>query len=585
MRAHWRSVACTIFVVLALSWLVGCALVVAFFPEQPLLIALLVGACLSPTDPVLSAGLVRGAYAEEHIPVDLRNLISAESAANDGLALPLVLLPILLLQHAAGDAVGIWVYNAWLFQVALSVVVGVASGSLVALIYNIALARKWWDRDAQVASLIALAIAVTGALDVFGSDGILGAFAAGVAFGVLQAENREGELSEREHAIDAIEILATHIFFVFLGSVLPWGGWAELGVGRLVLCAVCVTLLRRVPVVLLLHAMGTLPVFPTVRDALLAGTLGPIGVAAVFWSALSSLTLSDPSLPIGPSMPASEDAPYLISTFMVLAHVVIFSGVGPAATGIYARSRQRERLRGAAAAAAALPGAVSEDPLQLRLHEPVAAPALPGAVSEGPIQASAAPGAKGGADESVPPHITLPLSGATSAASDAPLSTGGSDAPHVVGIPAASSFASMPIDGRASRSTDSDIGGNSAESRTAPSPPTVDDAPRHSDSRSAHRDSTVGSAQRLQRSLWQDALPDWAIITGRRERAPVRRTSILTVAAHFSSSPPARAELVMAVGSSPTRASGSSSALLALAPVARGTASPHPEESIEVGFK
>ena len=40
---------------------------------------------LRPTDPVLAASIVRGRYAEKHVARNVRDIVSAESGANDGL--------------------------------------------------------------------------------------------------------------------------------------------------------------------------------------------------------------------------------------------------------------------------------------------------------------------------------------------------------------------------------------------------------------------------------------------------------------------------------------------------------------------
>jgi NhaP-type Na+/H+ or K+/H+ antiporter len=71
----------------------------------PLLTALLIGSVLAPTDPVLADSIIAGKTAEENVPERLRNSITAESGANDGLALLLVMMPILLLTKSPGDAV------------------------------------------------------------------------------------------------------------------------------------------------------------------------------------------------------------------------------------------------------------------------------------------------------------------------------------------------------------------------------------------------------------------------------------------------------------------------------------------------
>ncbi|WP_250445682.1 cation:proton antiporter, partial [Actinotalea sp. C106] len=60
----------------------------------PLALAMVVGVCLCPTDPVLAASVVTGRPAERDLPGRLRRLLTAESGANDGLALPLVGLAV-----------------------------------------------------------------------------------------------------------------------------------------------------------------------------------------------------------------------------------------------------------------------------------------------------------------------------------------------------------------------------------------------------------------------------------------------------------------------------------------------------------
>ena len=54
---------------------------------------------LSPADPVASAAIVTGPVAEENISERMRHVISLESAANDGLGFPFVLLAFLMLLH------------------------------------------------------------------------------------------------------------------------------------------------------------------------------------------------------------------------------------------------------------------------------------------------------------------------------------------------------------------------------------------------------------------------------------------------------------------------------------------------------
>jgi sodium/hydrogen antiporter len=57
--------------------------------------AFLLGAILSPTDPVFAAALV----GRPDVPLQLRRLLNVESGLNDGIALPFVLIFIATARH------------------------------------------------------------------------------------------------------------------------------------------------------------------------------------------------------------------------------------------------------------------------------------------------------------------------------------------------------------------------------------------------------------------------------------------------------------------------------------------------------
>lgn len=59
----------------------------------PFLVALLIGAVVTPTDPVIASSTATGGIAERNLPEHARHILSAESGANDGLAYLLVVLP------------------------------------------------------------------------------------------------------------------------------------------------------------------------------------------------------------------------------------------------------------------------------------------------------------------------------------------------------------------------------------------------------------------------------------------------------------------------------------------------------------
>jgi NhaP-type Na+/H+ or K+/H+ antiporter len=81
--------------------LLGTALLGRYVAGLPWPEALLLGAALSPTDPVFAAAIV----GREEVPLRLRRLLNVESGLNDGLALPVVI--VLLAAVGADEGVGL----------------------------------------------------------------------------------------------------------------------------------------------------------------------------------------------------------------------------------------------------------------------------------------------------------------------------------------------------------------------------------------------------------------------------------------------------------------------------------------------
>ena len=91
------------------------ALIHALFPKLTYISALGISACLTPTDPVLAVSIISGKYAAKHVPADIRCILTAESAANDGLAYPFLTLAIYLTVDATRkEAIGQWFVLGWI---------------------------------------------------------------------------------------------------------------------------------------------------------------------------------------------------------------------------------------------------------------------------------------------------------------------------------------------------------------------------------------------------------------------------------------------------------------------------------------
>lgn len=250
--------------------------------------ALLLGAVITPTDPVVASSIVTGKFAKAHLPLRLRTALSAESGANDGLAYGFVMLPILMLGHAPDEA-----WSHWLIE---SVVAGIGGAALMGAVVGAAAARLLMvaERKQLVAGTsllgysVAFSLMTLGLAKLLNTDGVLAVFAAGLAFNLCSDRHDE---QEEENIQEAVAKLFTLPMFVIFGIALPLNEWAALGWPLLAL-ALLVLLLRRPPVVMLLaltwrHSLNT-------RDSVYLGWFGPLGIAAIYYAALAHSHLHDP---------------------------------------------------------------------------------------------------------------------------------------------------------------------------------------------------------------------------------------------------------------------------------------------------
>ena len=185
----------------------------------------LVGALLSPTDPVLSSTVVNN----PRVPQVIRHSLNLESGLNDGLALPAVLA-----FTAAAESRDDFVWWEFVLQ---DVGVGLATGLLVAF-----LAARLMPRDEALGgkitphqkSLYGLAVAFVAygaAVVPPEGNGLVAVFVAAIAFGIWRPDVAE---CFEERAEDVIEVVKLGVFLVF-GAILSFDvlfedGWAAVGI-------------------------------------------------------------------------------------------------------------------------------------------------------------------------------------------------------------------------------------------------------------------------------------------------------------------------------------------------------------------
>ena len=247
----------------------------------PVLPALLLGAILAPTDPVVAGSVTTGKIAEKFLPAPMRNLLTAESGANDGLGLLLVLLPLLLIEHPPAAAFSEWATRVLLWEVLAAVGFGAATGWAAGWLLLWAYRQPFSEDHSLVTIGLALSVTVLSVVRLAGSDGILAVFAAGIVF-TRFVSRRE---TRHEHAQAAIGRFFDLPVFILIGTLLPWDDWRDLG-WQAPAFTVAVLLLRRLPWWLALR--------PLAREcdgrgaATFLGWFGPVGVATTYYALLAT---------------------------------------------------------------------------------------------------------------------------------------------------------------------------------------------------------------------------------------------------------------------------------------------------------
>jgi NhaP-type Na+/H+ or K+/H+ antiporter len=230
----------------------------------------LLGALLSPTDPVLSSSVV----TNPRVPRIVRHSLNLESGLNDGLALPAVLAFTAAL---GADEDFVW----WKF-VLQDVTLGFLFGVLLAWIASRLMPRGRRLDDsipAHAQSLYALGVAfaiygITVGLPPAG-NGFIAVFVGAITLGILRPDLRA---SFENRADDIVEIVKLAIFVVF-GALLTADGL--FGDGWAAVAVVVATLLVARPVAIWIALAGTS--LDTATKGFMAW-FGPKGVATMTFS-------------------------------------------------------------------------------------------------------------------------------------------------------------------------------------------------------------------------------------------------------------------------------------------------------------
>lgn len=217
LRAAWRLPGRALLLGLPLT-LALTAVFAHYVAGLPWLESFLLGAILSPTDPVFAAAIV----GREEVPGRLRHLLNVESGVNDGLALPIVLI---LLAAAGGSATN---GHELLLEIVLGVAVGIVVPVVVLGLERLPFLQA--IRSLQPLLAVSIGLLVLAICQATHANLFLGAFAAGITVATFGRELRHefeqfGELITELLKLAAIMVFGALITPTFLFGEIPVSGW------------------------------------------------------------------------------------------------------------------------------------------------------------------------------------------------------------------------------------------------------------------------------------------------------------------------------------------------------------------------
>ncbi|RYP67844.1 hypothetical protein DL771_007021 [Monosporascus sp. 5C6A] len=318
LSQRWKEMLICLLPIMTVMWLCTTLCVLVTVPKITLLAALVIGSCVTCTDPILSQAIAKGPFADKFVARPLREIISSEAGANDGFGFPFLMLAVYLMRHSElpeseiaaaasghggqelqhrsadvgrmGGGVGValmnWGVETWLYIVLMSIAYGAIAGFAGGKFMKFALRRKWVDSESYLLFPTAMGLFLLGTCGSIGTDDLLACFVAGNAI------NWDGEyLAETEKRHDefnsCVDVLLNFGGFMYIGIVMPWSEFHNpevtgLTIGRLIGLGFLVLLFRRIPSILLTYKF--MPnVCKNAKEALFMGYFGPIGAGAVFY--------------------------------------------------------------------------------------------------------------------------------------------------------------------------------------------------------------------------------------------------------------------------------------------------------------
>ena len=239
---------------------------------------LLIGAIITPTDPVVASTLTTGKPARKYLPKIIRNSLTFEAGVNDGLVYPLVFLGLFLM-GAADFTLQEWGLKILLYENILCAILAYLVGHGAGFIMKKAHKAGWMNQKTLLSFSLAVTLLLLSLFNILKMNGIIAVFVGGYAFAKDLTRNED---IQEEKIQESMERMTTIPVFFILGLMLPWQDWWYMG-WKAIAIVLGILFFRRIPALLLI-----MPAMPDFRkkfySIMMMGWFGPIGVATLYYA-------------------------------------------------------------------------------------------------------------------------------------------------------------------------------------------------------------------------------------------------------------------------------------------------------------
>jgi sodium/hydrogen antiporter len=267
--------------------------------------AIVLGAALAPTDPVLAGEVGVGPPGEDD-ESEPAFALTSEAGLNDGLAFPFLLLGLVVAGGASSSDVAEWLAADVLYATVAGIAIGAVCGWGLSALAARLRERSLVARELDGWAALGAVLAVYGLTQVAGAYGFLAAFAGGIAF---RRRERDHEYNQAVHAGAAtVEKVLELAMILLLGSLVTVAGLAAPGVAGWLLAPLLLLLIRPAAVAVGLVGSRLRP-----RERVYVGWFGVRGVGSLYYAAAA----------VGAGVLSADEATTVLWTVVVVVMISI----------------------------------------------------------------------------------------------------------------------------------------------------------------------------------------------------------------------------------------------------------------------